>query len=54
MKQHVFVYPEGRAVKSASEVTVVGGSVFVRGNITYYTDKDLPKNKSTVPSDATV
>lgn len=53
MKQHVFVDPDGRAVKSASEVTVVGGSVFVRGNITYFTSADMPANKSTVESNAT-
>ena len=53
MKQHTFVDPDGRAVKSASEVTVVGGSVFVRGKITYFTDADMPKNVSTVESNAT-
>ena len=53
MKNHTFVDPDGRAVKSASEVTVVGGSVFVRGTVTYYTAADLPANKSTVPSSST-
>jgi hypothetical protein len=53
MKQHTFVDPDGRAVKSASEATVVGGSVFVRGKITYFTDADMPANKSTVESNST-
>lgn len=52
MTNHTFVDPDGRAVKSASIATVVGNRVFVRGNITYYTEADMPANKSTVPSTA--
>jgi len=52
MKHHTFVDPDGRAVKSASEATVVGSKVYVRGNITYYGEHDLPKNQSTVASES--
>jgi hypothetical protein len=36
MKNNLFVDGAGRAVRSASEATVVGGKVFVRGDITYW------------------
>lgn len=43
MTGHLFTDPQGRAVKSATSATVVGSSVFVRGNITYYSNDNMPK-----------
>lgn len=51
MRSHLFTDPDGRAVKSASEATVVGSQVFVRGKITYYGDK-MPKPVGDVPTEA--
>lgn len=52
MTSHLFTDPDGRAVKSASEATVVGSSVFVRGVITYYSPENMPKPVGGVPSNA--
>lgn len=52
MRSHVFTDPSGRAVRSASEVTVSGSQVFARGQITYYDAGSLPKPVGDVPSDA--
>lgn len=43
MSTHLFTDPDGRAVKSATNVTVVGSSVFARGRIEYYTAENMPK-----------
>ena len=51
MRHHLFVDPAGRPIKSAERATVVGGSVFVSGKVTYYTEADMPTNKSTVSSE---
>lgn len=43
MKQHLFVDPSGRPIKSAEFATVSGSSVFVRGKITYWDKESAPK-----------
>lgn len=50
MTGHLFTDPQGRAVKSASEATVVGSQVFVRGTITYYSADDMPKPARGLPT----
>lgn len=50
MKNHTFVDPDGRAVKGAAVVTVVGSKVYARGAITYYSAADMPKALGDVPS----
>lgn len=50
-KQHLFVDPDGRPVKSVDEATVVGSSVFARGKITYYTQADMPKPARDLPTE---
>lgn len=52
MNSHLFTDPQGRAVKSASEATVVGSQVFVRGTITYYGADDMPKPARGLPTTA--
>lgn len=52
MKSHPFTDPDGRAVKSATDVTVVGSSVFVRGQIEYYTPENMPKPARDLPTEA--
>ena len=39
-KQNVFVDASGRAIKSAGEATIVGSTVFLRGDIEYYAFDD--------------
>jgi hypothetical protein len=52
MKSHLFIDPDGRPVKSASQVTVVGSKVFARGKITYYTPENMPKPARGLPTEA--
>lgn len=52
MKTHLFVDPDGRAVKSASEVTVTGSKTYARGTIQYYSEADMPKPARGLPSEA--
>lgn len=52
MRSHLFTDPDGRAVKSAAEATVVGSQVFVRGKITYFAPDKLPAPLGGVPSEA--
>jgi hypothetical protein len=50
MTGHLFTDPQGRAVKSASEATVVGSQVFVRGTIKYYSEDDMPQPARGLPT----
>jgi hypothetical protein len=50
MTSHLFTDPNGRAIKSASEATVVGSQVFVRGTVTYYGEDDMPKPARGLPT----
>lgn len=50
MTGHLFTDPQGRAVKSATVATVVGSSVFVRGNITYWSKDAMPKPARDLPT----
>lgn len=52
MKTHLFVDPDGRAVKGATDVTVVGSKVYARGRIEYYTPQNMPKPARNIPSEA--
>ena len=52
MRGHLYTDPSGRAVKSASEATVVGSQVFVRGKVEYYGHDNIPKAVGDVPSDS--
>lgn len=52
MKNHTFVDPDGRAVKSATEVTVVGSKVYARGEIEYYTAANMPKPDRDLPTES--
>ena len=50
-REHLFVDANGRAVKSAEEVTVMGFKAYARGKISYYEDFEDPRNpKYTAPS----
>jgi len=50
-REHLFVDSEGRAVKSAEEVTVMGFKAYARGKITYFEDFEDPRSpKYTAPS----
>ena len=50
-KHNVFVDASGRPIKSADEVTIVGSTVFLRGNIEYYdfSDPILSEGRSENP-----
>ena len=51
-KLHLFVDSEGRAIKSAEEVTIMGHRAYARGKITYYEEFEDPRNeKYTAPSE---
>lgn len=52
MKAHLFTDSNGRAVKHAAEVTVVGSSVFARGAITYFKAGEMPVALGGVASSA--
>ena len=41
--QHFYMTEDGRAVKSAEEVTVENNKVFLRGRITYYNENEIKK-----------
>lgn len=50
-REHLFVDSEGRAVKSAEEVTVMGYKAYARGKISYFEDFEDPRNPQyTAPS----
>jgi len=50
---NVFVDASGRPIKSASEATIIGNTVFLRGEIEYYDFKDpiLKKGKMETPAE---
>jgi hypothetical protein len=50
MATHLFVDPDGRPIKSAEEVTVVGDRAYVRGEIEYYDTNDYPLPIGGVPT----
>jgi hypothetical protein len=53
-REHLFVDSEGRAVKSAEEVTVMGFKAYARGKITYLEDFEDPRSPEyTAPSRVT-
>ena len=45
--QHFYMTEDGRAVKSAEEVTVENNKVFLRGRITYYNEDEIKKIEDT-------
>lgn len=50
-REHLFVDSEGRAVKSAEEVTVMGFKAYARGKISYFEDFEDPRSPQyTAPS----
>ena len=50
-REHLFVDANGRAVKSAEEVTIMGFKAYARGKITYLEDFEDPRSpKYTAPS----
>ena len=50
-REHLFVDSEGRAVKSAEEVTVMGYKAYARGKISYFEDFEDPRSPQyTAPS----
>jgi hypothetical protein len=50
-REHLFVDSEGRAVKSAEEVTLMGYKAYARGKISYYEEFEDPRSpKYTAPS----
>lgn len=53
MTEHLFLRADdGRAVKSAEEVTVFNTRCFARGKITYWTEEEAPKARGDIPSAA--
>lgn len=51
-KLHLFVDSEGRAIKSAEEVTIMGHRAYARGKISYYEEFEDPREaKYTAPSE---
>lgn len=53
-REHLFVDANGRAVKSAEEVTVMGFKAYARGKISYFEDFEDPRSpKYTAPSRVT-
>lgn len=52
MKNHTFVDPDGRAVRGATDVTVVGSKVYARGRIEYYTPENMPKAERDLPTES--
>lgn len=42
-REHLFVDSEGRAVKSAEEVTLMGYKAYARGKISYYEENEDPR-----------
>jgi len=51
-REHLFVDPDGRPVRSVSEATVTGSRVFARGDITYWGPDDMPKPAGDHPTAA--
>jgi hypothetical protein len=49
-REHLYVDPDGRPVKSASEATISGSRVFVRGKVEYYDSTDAPEARGGVPT----
>lgn len=53
MTEHLFLRADdGRAVKSAEEVTVFNTRCFARGKMTYWTEEEAPKPRGEVPTAA--
>ncbi len=52
-REHLFVDRDGRALRHADEVTIVGDRVFARGDIEYQTPEHMPKPAGPSPSRAT-
>lgn len=50
MREHLFVDPDGRPVRSASSVTIIGSRVFARGFMTYWGTDDMPQPVDGVPT----
>lgn len=50
MQHHLFVDPDGRAIRSAEEVTLHGHRAYLRGKIEYHNAKTAPKRKGDHPS----
>ena len=46
MKNSLFVDSDGKPVKRADEVTIVGTKVYARGNVEYFTEENKPKEFS--------
>ena len=46
MKNSLFVDSDGKPVKRADEVTIVGTKVYARGNVEYFTEENKPKEYS--------
>ena len=53
-REHLYVDPDGRPVKSASEATIAGSRVFARGKIEYFDESDVPAAKGGVPTSVQV
>lgn len=49
-REHLYVDPDGRPVKSASEATIAGSRVFVRGKVEYFDESDMPAAKGGIPT----
>ncbi|MCZ8254731.1 MAG: hypothetical protein O9327_03465 [Polaromonas sp.] len=49
---HLFVDPEGRAVRFAEEVTIVGHRAYARGRLEYFTPATAPARQGDAPSRA--
>jgi hypothetical protein len=50
-REHLFVDSEGRAVKSAEEVTIMGFKAYARGKISYFEEYEDPRSSQyTAPS----
>ena len=49
---HLFVDPEGRAIRSAEEVVIVGHRAYARGRLEYFTESTAPARAGAAPSAA--
>jgi len=49
-RHHLFIDPEGYAVRSADEVTVFGDRAYARGRIQYWREADAPEPLDGIPS----
>ena len=54
MQHHLFVDPDGRAIRSAEEVTLHGHRAYLRGKIEYHSAKTAPKRRGEHPSVAQI